>query len=225
MRPVGGDEIESLGLDEARAAVLVPLIVAIRTLPGMEEWLQAEWPDLRVLVTDVTSAWGSVAVAGPQARELVRRLGADIDLAPEAFPHLGIRRGQLAGVPARIARVGFTGELSFEINVPAGYATALWELLLAQGADLDVAPIGVDALQELRTEKGFLHVGTDTDGRTIPTDIGMEAVLARKTEDFVGRRSLERSDARRADRLQFVGIAAEDPNVVLPIGAHVIDRL
>jgi sarcosine oxidase subunit alpha len=216
------DDGVCMRLEEDRFLVSTTSTGANRIFAMFEEWLQCEWPDLRVLVTDVTSAWGSVAVAGPQARELVRRLGADIDLAPEAFPHLGIRRGQLAGVPARIARVGFTGELSFEINVPAGYATALWELLLAQGADLDVAPIGVDALQELRTEKGFLHVGTDTDGRTIPTDIGMEAVLARKTEDFVGRRSLERSDARRADRLQFVGIAAEDPNVVLPIGAHVI---
>jgi sarcosine oxidase subunit alpha len=122
----------------------------------------------------------------------------------------------------RVARVGFSGELSFEISVPAGYTAALWELLLARGADLGVAPIGLEALQELRTEKGYLHVGTDTDGRTIPADIGMEGVLTVKAHDFVGRRSLERSDAKRADRLQFVGISAEDPNVVLPIGAHVL---
>jgi sarcosine oxidase subunit alpha len=121
-----------------------------------------------------------------------------------------------------VARVGFTGELSFEISVAAGYAAALWELLLARGADLGAAPIGVQALQELRTEKGFLHVGADTDGRTIPDDIGMGRAAAAKAEDFVGRRSLQRSDARRADRLQFVGIAAEDPAVVLPVGAHVL---
>jgi sarcosine oxidase, subunit alpha len=216
------DDGVCMRLDEDLFLVSTTSAGASRIFAMFEEWLQCEWPDLRIRVTDVTSAWGNVAVAGPRARELVQRLGTDIDLAPEAFPHLAVRCGQLAGVPARIARVGLTGELSFEISVPAGYAMALWELALAQGTDLNVAPIGVDALQELRTEKGFVLVGADTDGRTIPADIGMEAVLARKSDDFVGRRSLQRSDATRADRLQLVGIAAEDPAVVLPIGAHVV---
>jgi sarcosine oxidase subunit alpha len=195
---------------------------ASRIFTAFEDWLQCEWPTLRVLVTNVTSQWGNVAVAGPRARELVQRLATDVDLARESFPHLRVRCGMVAGVPARIARVGFTGELSYEISVPAGYTESLWEALLAHGADLNAKPIGVEALQELRTEKGYLHVGTDTDGRTIPDDIGMGGVLARKTEDFVGRRSLERSDAKRIDRLQFVGIAAEDPKVVPPVGAHMI---
>jgi sarcosine oxidase, subunit alpha len=195
---------------------------ADRIFATFEDWLQCEWPDLEVLVTNVTSAWGNIAVAGPRARELVQRIGTDIELARAAFPHLGVRTGLLAGVPVRIARVGFTGELSFEINIAAGHTSALWEELLAQGRTLDVAPIGVDALQELRTEKGFLHVGTDTDGRTLPADIGMGAAVARKTEDFVGRRSLERAEARRPDRLQFVGIASDDLRAVLPVGAHVL---
>ena len=216
------DDGVCMRLDENRFLVSTTSAGTSRIFAMFEEWLQCEWPDLRVLVTNVTSAWGNLAVAGPRARELVQRLGTDIDLAPEAFPHLAVRCGQLAGVPARIARVGLTGELSFEISVPAGYAMALWELALAQGMDLNLTTIGVDALQELRTEKGFVHVGADTDGRTIPADIGMEAVLARKSDDFVGRRSLQRSDATRADRLQWVGIAAEDPARVLPIGAHVI---
>jgi sarcosine oxidase, subunit alpha len=216
------DDGVCMRVDEDRFLVSITSAGAGRILALFEEWLQCEWPELRVLVTDVTSAWGNVTVAGPHARELLQRLDTDIDLARDAFPHLAVRSGRLEGVPARIARVGLTGELSFEINVPAGYTTALWELLVARGADLGAAPIGVDALQELRTEKGFLHVGADTDGRTIPADIGMAAVVARKAEDFVGRRSLERPDARRADRLQLVGLAAEDPNVVLPIGAHVI---
>jgi sarcosine oxidase, subunit alpha len=216
------DDGVCMRLDEERFLVSATSGAASRIFAAFEEWLQCEWPDLRVLVTDVTSAWGNVAVAGPRARQLVQRLGTDIDLSREAFPHLGVRSGRLEGVPARVARVGFTGELSFEINVPAGYTTALWEVLLARGGDLDVAPIGVDAVQQLRTEKGFLRVGTDTDGRTIPADIGMGEVLPGKTGDFVGRRSLERSDARRPDRLQFVGIAAERTDVVLPTGAHVI---
>jgi len=195
---------------------------ASRIFAGFEEWLQCEWPDLKVLVTNVTSAWGNIAVAGPHARQLLKRLTTDIDLDPGAFPHLSIRRGTLEGVPVRVARVGFTGELSFEINVPAGFTASLWETLLAQGASLGALPIGVEALQELRTEKGYLHVGTDTDGRTLPADVGMGEVLAKKSDDFVGRRSLERSDAKRPDRLQFVGLEAQDPPTVLPVGAHVV---
>lgn len=195
---------------------------ASRIFAGFEEWLQCEWPDLEVLVTNVTSAWGTIAVAGPRARDLLRGLGTDIELDAAAFPHLSIRCGALEGVPVRIARVGFTGELSFEINIAAGYAAALWETLLARGAALGALAIGVDAVQELRTEKGYPHVGTDTDGRTLPADIGMGEALAKKSDDFVGRRSLGRSDAKRPDRLQFVGVAAENATTVLPVGAHVV---
>ncbi|MFZ0552879.1 MAG: sarcosine oxidase subunit alpha family protein [Steroidobacteraceae bacterium] len=195
---------------------------ASRVFAGFEDWLQCEWPDLRVLVTNVTSAWGNIAVAGPRARELLSLLSTDIDLDRGSFPHLSIRCGTLEGVRIRMARVGFTGELSFELNVPAGYTASLWEHLLERGASLGVMPIGIEALQELRTEKGYIHVGTDTDGRTLPADIGMGEVLARKSDDFVGRRSLERTDATRADRLQFVGLEADGRNTVLPIGAHVV---
>jgi sarcosine oxidase, subunit alpha len=195
-----------------------------RTFASFEEWLQCEWPDLRVRVANVTSGWVNIAVAGPRARVLLSRVAPDFDLSKAAFPHLAVRTGTLAGVPARIARVGFSGELSFEVCVPSSYGLSLWESLLAAGADLGVLPIGVDALQELRTEKGYLHVGTDTDGRTMPQDIGMAGAVARKSEDFIGRRSLERTDAKREDRLQFVGIAAEDPGVLLPVGAHLISK-
>jgi sarcosine oxidase, subunit alpha len=195
---------------------------ASRIFSGFEEWLQCEWPDLKVLVTNVTSQWGNIAVAGPRARELLWRLSTDINLNASAFPHLSIHCGMLEGVPVRIARVGFTGELSFEVNIPAGYTLALWETLLAEGAALGALPIGVDALQELRTEKGYLHVGTDTDGRTLPADIGMGEVLAKKSDDFIGRRSLERSDAKRPDRLQFVGLEAVSVTTVLPVGGHIV---
>jgi sarcosine oxidase, subunit alpha len=195
---------------------------ASRIFATFEELLQCEWPDLRVLATNVTSAWGTVAVAGPRARELMQRLGTDIDLSSAAFPHFTVQCGLVEGVPGRIARVGFTGELSFELSVPAGCTLALWEKLLELGSDLGVQAIGLDALQELRTEKGFLHVGTDTDGCTLPADVGMGPMLAKKDDDFIGRRSLTRADALREDRLQFVGIAAEDPQVVLPVGAHVV---
>jgi sarcosine oxidase subunit alpha len=195
---------------------------ASKVFSTFEDWLQCEWPDLQVLVTQVTSVWGNIAVAGPRARELLARLSTDIDLDARAFPHLSIRCGTLEGVPVRIARVGFTGELSFELNVPAGFTASLWKRLLELGSDLGVMPIGIEALQELRTEKGYLHVGTDTDGRTLPDDVGMGSVLSKKTGDFVGRRSLDRTDARRPDRLQFVGLESSNPAVVLPVGAHLV---
>ena len=195
---------------------------ANRIFGAFEDWLQCEWPNLRVLVTHVTTAWGNIAVAGPKARQLLSRLNTDIDLDSRSFPHLSIRCGRLEGVPVRIARVGFTGELSFELNVPAGYTASLWDLLLKRGSSLGVLPLGIEALQELRTEKGYLHVGTDTDGRTLPIDIGMGEALVKKSDDFVGRRSLERSDARRSDRLQFVGLEANDREKVLPIGGHLV---
>ncbi|HTV51562.1 MAG TPA: sarcosine oxidase subunit alpha family protein, partial [Steroidobacteraceae bacterium] len=195
---------------------------AARIFSAFEDWLQCQWPQLRVLLTNVTSQWGNVAVAGPRARALLERLGMDIDLRPQSFPHLSVRAGTVEGVPLRVARVGYTGEQSFEINIPAAYSLALWQRLLEHGRDLDAVPIGIEALQELRTEKGYLHVGTDTDGRTLPQDIGMGAVLARKSDDFVGRRSLTRTDAMRPDRLHFVGIASEDPQTVLPVGAHIL---
>jgi sarcosine oxidase, subunit alpha len=197
---------------------------AASTFAGFEAWLQCEWPDLRVLVTNVTSAWVNIAVAGPRARDLVGRIALEFDVSREAFPHLAVRTGVLGGVPARIARVSFTGELSYELSVPSGYGLSLWEALLAAGTELGVTPIGVDALQQLRTEKGYLHVGTDTDGRTMPQDIGMAGSVAGKADDFIGRRSLDREDAQREDRLQFVGISAADPGVVLPVGAHLTSR-
>jgi sarcosine oxidase subunit alpha len=195
---------------------------ASRIFGAFEDWLQCEWPSLRVLVTNVTSAWGNIAVAGPRARELLSTLTTDIGLDRSSFPHLSIRCGTLEGVRIRMARVGFTGELSFELNVPAGYAASLWERLLERGASFGVTPIGIEALQELRTEKGYIHVGTDTDGRTLPADIGLGEALAKKSDDFVGRRSLERADAKRPDRLQFVGLEADDRATVLPVGAHVV---
>jgi sarcosine oxidase subunit alpha len=193
-----------------------------RIFGAFEDWLQCEWPDLRVLVTNVTSAWGNIAVAGPRARELLSTLTTDIGLDRSSFPHLSIRCGTLEGVRVRMARVGFSGELSFELNVPAGYTASLWERLLEHGASLGVTPLGIEALQELRTEKGYIHVGTDTDGRTLPVDIGMGDVLAKKSDDFIGRRSLERTDAKRPDRLQLVGLEADNRATVLPIGAHVV---
>src|SRR6202008_3982323 len=150
----------------------------------------------------------TVTLAGPRARELLASLDCDIDLAPPAFGHLRVRAGRLEGHECGILRVSFSGERSYEINVPADAATDLWRKLLAAGRALDIAPFGLEALMTMRIEKGFLHVGRDTDGTTVPDDLGFGGAVSRKTVDFIGRRSLSLPENRRADRLQFVGLRA-----------------
>lgn len=186
----------------------------------LEEWLQCEWPTLDVLVTPVTTQWATMALSGPRAREVLGALQTDIDLAPAAFPHLHVRTGMLAGVPARLYRMSFSGELGFEINVPARYGAALWRELLDAGQRFGITPYGLEALLLLRLEKGFLHVGVDTDGTTSPADVGWGEIASRKSRDFIGKRSLSRPDNLRADRLHLVGLHGDDAAVLVP-GAHV----
>ncbi len=198
---------------------------ATRMAETFEEWLQCEWVDLAVFVTPVTQQWGVVNVAGPHARDLLAAAGTDIDLAPAAFPHMSFREGMVAGIPARVSRVSFTGELSYEVAVAAQRTTELWDALA--GATLPAGraaptPFGIEALMTLRIEKGYLHVGADTDGTTYPADCGFADAVARRTDDFVGRRSMRRPDAVRAGRLQMVGLLPHWPDDVLAAGAHVV---
>ncbi len=186
------------------------------------EWLQCEWPHLRVMVENVTTAWAVMNLAGPKAREVLATLGTDIDLSPLAFPHMAYREGRVAGVRARIERVSFSGELSYEIAVPWGYGAALWRALLREGRKFGITPFGIEALMTMRVEKGFLHVGSDTDGTTYPQDVGFGPAIGKKTGDFVGRRSTTRPEGRRDDRRQLVGLEVTDGGGPIAIGAHVL---
>jgi len=188
---------------------------------ALEEWRQCEFTGLDVAIEDVTAAWATFAVTGPRARAIVARLETDLPVADPGFGHMRIAEGILLGVPARVARVSYTGETGFEISVPAGAAEALWRHLLELGAPEGLAPFGLEALMVLRMEKGYILIGVDTDGNTEPQDLGMAAPLRTRTVDFVGRRSLMRPDSRRADRLELVGLAVEGEAPVPP-GAHVI---
>jgi sarcosine oxidase subunit alpha len=195
---------------------------ATRIAATLDEWLQGEWPDLRVFATNLTHQFGVVTLTGPRARETLAAAGTDIDLSRAAFGHMHWRAGRVAGFAARVMRVSFTGEASYEINVAAREAPALWDRLVAAGGAFGLAPFGIEALMTLRIEKGYIHVGSDSDGTTLPDDLGMAGGIARKASDFVGRRSLMRPDALRPDRHQFVGILPEDPRVALRAGAHVV---
>jgi sarcosine oxidase subunit alpha len=192
---------------------------ASRVAAWLEEWRQCEWPDLQVFVTPVTTQWATFAIAGPRARQLLARFRTDIAFDWRSMPHMSLREGRFAGVAARLYRVSFSGELGYEINVPARYGAALWTEILKAGADFGVMPYGVETVLLLRLEKGYLHVGVDTDGTTAPADVGWGAVAAKRKTDFIGKRSLARPDNQRADRLQLVGVTDAEASVLLP-GAH-----
>lgn len=206
-------------LDRNHFVVTTTSGAASRIAAWLEEWRQCEWPDLDVFITPVTTHWATVAVAGPRARQLLARFRTDIPIDWRSLPHMSLAEGRFAGVLARIYRVSFSGELGFELNVPARYGAALWRELLRAGEDLGVTPYGIETVLLLRLEKGYLHVGVDTDGTTTPADVGWGEVAARKKSDFIGKRSLARTDNQRPDRLQLVGLAVEDANALVP-GAH-----
>ncbi|MBK3801106.1 sarcosine oxidase subunit alpha, partial [Azospirillum brasilense] len=189
----------------------------------LEEWLQCDWPDLDVAVIPVTAQWASVTVAGPNARAVLGVAGTDIDLSAAAFPHMTVREGRVAGLPARVFRVSFTGELSYEVNVPAGHGPALWDALLEAGRGFGIAPFGLEAVHILRAEKGYIILGQDTDGSQTPHDLGLSALVADGKPDFVGKRGMRRRHLAGPGRLQLVGLLTEDPAAVLPEGACIVE--
>jgi len=202
-----------VGTTSARSAAVADML---------DEWLQCEWPQFDVVIEDVTAQRSVICVTGPKARELLARLEPGIDLSREAFGHMSWRDGVIGGVPCRIQRVSFTGEVSYEIALPWRTGPGLWERLLDVGRDLGVTPFGIEAMNVLRMEKGYLHLGTDTDGTTYPQDIGLAPVIARKPEDFVGRRSTMRANGADPCRRAFVGLAPSDNGGALRAGAHVL---
>jgi sarcosine oxidase subunit alpha len=194
---------------------------AAMVLDRFEEWLQTEWPDLRVYCTSVTEQWADVAIAGPRAREVLSAVGTDIDLSLDAFPFMTFRDGEVAGVPARVARVSFTGELSYEVLVDGRRGLEVWKAVIEAGAPFGITPYGTEAMHVLRAEKGFVIVGQDTDGTVTPDDLGMGWIVRKDDSDFVGRRSLRRPDAQREDRKQLVGLLSND---LLPEGAQLVEE-
>jgi sarcosine oxidase subunit alpha len=194
---------------------------AAAVLDWLEEWLQTEWPDLDVFCTSVTDQWVNATLVGPRAREVMTLLAPGLALDPAGFPHMTMREAEIAGIPGRIFRVSFSGELSYEINVPADCGLTLWERLIEAGEAYGIAPYGTEAMHVMRAEKGYIIVGQDTDGSVSPVDLGLGPLIARD-QDFLGRRSLARSDTARRDRKQLVGLLPDDPEAVLPGGAQLV---
>lgn len=195
---------------------------AASTLHWLERWLQTEWPELQVYLTSVSERWATLALVGPNSRKLLQGLESDIKFDPADFPFMAARSGFLAGVPVRVFRVSFSGELAFEINVESDNAPALWERIMAAGAPDGITPYGTETMHVLRAEKGFVIVGQDTDGSVSPVDLGMQWLLA-ADKDYLGKRSLARPDALRADRKQWVGLLSEDGRTIPREGAQLVD--
>ena len=151
---------------------------AAPVLDWLEEWLQTEWPELRVQATSVTEQWATVAVVGPRSRDVLRALAPDLALEPEAFPFMTWRDAVVAGIAARIFRISFSGELAYEINVPTWSGLALWEAVMAAGAAHGIAPYGTETMHVLRAEKGYPIVGQETDGTVTPQDLGMGWIVS-----------------------------------------------
>jgi len=188
----------------------------------MEEYLQTEWPYLRVRLTSVTEQWATIAVVGPRSRDVMARLAPAVAVDNESFPFMAIRYGEVAGRPARIARVSFSGELAFEINVPGYEALDTWEAVMAAGEPFGITPYGTEAMHALRAGKGCIVVGHETDGTTTPYDLGMGWVVSKRKPFFRGRRSFSRPDTSRPDRKHLVGLLPLDPHARLPEGAQLV---
>jgi len=188
----------------------------------MEEWLQCEWTNLQVVVDDMTTQWANFTIAGPKARDVLTALSTDIEISASALPHMTAATGTVAGLSARVVRVSFSGELSFEINVSARQGPAVFEAILEAGKPFDITPYGIEALMVLRTEKGYLHVGSDTDGASTPDDVGWGYVARNKATDYIGKRSLFREGNMEQGRKQFVGLEPLDPNQHIQPGGHLL---
>lgn len=195
---------------------------AARVLAMMEDYLQTEWPDLGVWLTSTTEQWVVIAVQGPRSREVLEGLVQDVDLSATALPHMSVAPGRICGIPMRLFRVSFTGELGFEINVPADFGAAVWQAVHEAGQPLGITPYGTETMHVLRAEKGYIIVGQDTDGTVTPDDAGLAWAIGKHKPDFVGKRALERAAMHSPERKQLVGLLSAEPHVVLEEGAQIV---
>ncbi|MCC1494920.1 sarcosine oxidase subunit alpha family protein [Cognatishimia sp. F0-27] len=186
----------------------------------MEEWLQTEWWEWKVWTANLTEQYAQIAVVGPQARTVLETLGG-LDVSKEALPFMHWVDGTLGGLPVRVYRISFSGELSYEIATPASHGRALWDRLLEAGAAFDATPYGTEALHVMRAEKGFIMIGDETDGTVIPQDLGLHWAISKKKDDFLGKRAQQRTHMTDPDRWKLVGLETLDGSV-LPDGAYAV---
>jgi len=198
---------------------------AANVMGKLEDYLQTEWPELDVYLTSVTDHFATASVCGSNSKKILNKLIPDLNLSDENFPHMSFKEAQIGKIKCRVMRISFTGELSYEINVQANYGKSLWEQCMEAGKEFNITPYGTETMHLLRAEKGFIIVGQDTDGTMTPIDLQMDWIVSKKKYDFIGKRSLYRSDTIREDRKHLVGLATDDPKEVLEEGAQIVSEL
>lgn len=186
----------------------------------MEEWLQTEWWDWKVYTANLTEQFAQIAVVGPNARKLLEKLGG-MDVSKEALPFMGWADGKIGEFDTRVFRISFSGELSYEIAVPASQGQAFWDTLVEAGEEFGLMPYGTEALHIMRAEKGFIMIGDETDGTIIPQDLGLHWAISKKKLDFLGKRAQARAHMADPNRWQLVGLETLDGKV-LPDGAYAL---
>ena len=196
---------------------------AASVMSKLEDWLQTEWPELEVYLTSVTEQFGTISLNGPNSRKIVELLFPDQDFSSESFPHMSFKNLEIDKVSCRVMRISFTGEICYEINIPASYALSLWNKCIQLGKDFNITPYGTEAMHVLRAEKGYIIVGQETDGSVTPVDLDMNWIVSKKKYDFIGKRALVRSDTVKEDRKQLVGILTVDPSIVLEEGSQLVE--
>ena len=198
---------------------------AANGLSKLEDYLQTEWPELDVYLTSVTDHYATASICGPNSKKILIKLFPNIKFDDDNFPHMTFQNSYLDNINCRIMRISFTGEHSYEINIEAKYGKSLWEKCIEAGKEFNITPYGTETMHLLRAEKGFIIVGQDTDGTMTPIDLQMDWIVSKKKYDFIGKRSLYRSDTIREDRKQLVGLLTDNPKEVLEEGAQIVANL
>ena len=209
-------------LDENHYIMTTTTGGAATVLGKLEDYLQTEWPELDVYLTSVTDHYATVSVCGPNSKKIVSQVIPDLDFSDENFPHMSFKNAKIGNIKCRVMRISFTGEHSYEINIQANYGKSVWEKCMEAGKEFNITPYGTETMHLLRAEKGFIIVGQDTDATMTPIDLQMDWIVSKKKYDFIGKRSLYRSDTIRDDRKQLVGLLTENPEEVLEEGAQIV---
>ena len=209
-------------LDENHYIMTTTTGGAANVLGKLEDYLQTEWPELDVYLSSVTDHYATASICGPNSKKILNKLIPDLDLSDESFPHMSFKNTKIGNIKCRIMRISFTGEHSYEINIQANYGEDLWKKCMEAGKEFNITPYGTETMHLLRAEKGFIIVGQDTDATMTPIDLQMDWIVSKKKYDFIGKRSLYRSDTMKEDRKQLVGLLTDNPSEVLEEGAQIV---
>ena len=196
---------------------------APKVLADMEEYLQTEWPHLQVYVNSITEQFSTFNISGPKSRDIVSKVFTDVDFSNENFPFMTFKVFDYMDTEVRIMRASFTGELGYEIYITPNKALKLWKKIFHFGKAYDLVPYGTETMHLLRAEKGYVVIGQETDGTVTPLDLNFNWMIGKKKKDFIGKRSLTRSDTSRDDRKQLVGIIPIDKSEFIEEGQHVVE--